>query len=885
MPMSCLAAPMVFSGGDSLAPGNVVMLHGGDLGSVKEVMVKPLPNGEAVPAKALQACDNSVKFKLPASMPLGVYSVQCAGGKPFLLNRPEIWFLQPTVLQPGLNQNQAPPDCTIQVVGKNFLLPGDKGTPRISLRRGGKAVELPVENTEKFSLLVKLPADLAVGSYDLLVHNGFGGDTAWSKPLKIEIKKADLWPDKVFNVKELGAKGDGVADDTAAIRDVLDAVRKNGGGVVVFPWGTYRLNDWIHIPEKTVIRGAGRDATILKWPVDEPQKVEDFTTAAIYAGNSYSVEDLTILVRKTKTAFLDMSQEMRASRTVPPELTQFCKPWGHNRDKFLRRLRIQHWLLVQHPEDALKPPKPVEGAKPDLTKIEPEKLALARIYEGVEANTFTGFDLRNLEVSDCEFQGGRQIFANVENARIVRNSFTSTLGYCYTLFGGGAIDLVCEGNFITGSSSFGWGWNGMQRVYSAHNVSNNFVRGEREAMTLDISAMPTARAVSQYWGTPINVGTDPQKPILQFPPAKETNIDGFKTGWVPGCFRGGTAFIRAYDGGTGGGQFRQIVDNSEDTIILASPFNKMMPETTPRRLYMEIAPRHYSAHGGTTAWVGRLSDIKETGFTAVDAKWIPQEFVGMAAFIIDGRGVGQYRVITSNTENQATLDRPWDVVPDAESVVSVWSLMRHMVVYACEGYDTSAFAQLYGSFYDYIVDRCKVERTQGIWGQMGWFVQMRDNTVKYAYSYHKGITARGPNPEGNIPYGITGLTSRRLRLTKGTAFQFPDQPAKNPIFVDTLVGATIPTTLGLTLRGNNLQYGQRLGADFWWQEKPGGPQKGGDAFLDVVAEGNHISHSDVGVQIGPDVGRAVLINNTFDDVAKPISLAMPEKVLSLEQVK
>jgi len=51
---------------------------------------------------------------------------------------------------------------------------------------------------------------------------------------------------------------------------------------------------------------------------------------------------------------------------------------------------------------------------------------------------------------------------------------------------------------------------------------------------------------------------DAQKPSLQFPPAKETNLDGFKTGWVPGCFPGGTAFIRAYDGGTGGGQSRLL---------------------------------------------------------------------------------------------------------------------------------------------------------------------------------------------------------------------------------------------------------------------------------------------------------------------------------------
>ena len=343
------ASTKIFWGSDDVGPGNVVLLYGGGLANIKQVEVRNLPDGQPIKAASIQPCDGSVKFILPQEAGAGVFSVTCGEGGAFLLNRPELWFMQPTVLQPGLDQNQAPPDCTIQVVGKNFLLPGDKGTPKISLLRAGKAVELSTEKAEKFSLQVKLPADLAVGTYDLRVHNGFGGDAAWSAPLKVEIKKGERWPDKVFNVKELGVKGDGVTDDTAAIRAVLQEVQKNGGGVVLFPWGTYRLSDWIHIPENTVIRGAGRDATILKWPMAEPEKVADFTPAAIYAGNSYAVEDLTILVRKTKVAFFDLSQEMRANRTVPPELTRFCKPWSQNRDKFLRRLRIQHWLLVQHP--------------------------------------------------------------------------------------------------------------------------------------------------------------------------------------------------------------------------------------------------------------------------------------------------------------------------------------------------------------------------------------------------------------------------------------------------------------------------------------------------------------------------------------------------------
>lgn len=46
-----------------------------------------------------------------------------------------------------------------------------------------------------------------------------------------------------FNVREFGAKGDGLADDTPAIQTAINAAVKTvGGGTVLFPKGTYLLN-------------------------------------------------------------------------------------------------------------------------------------------------------------------------------------------------------------------------------------------------------------------------------------------------------------------------------------------------------------------------------------------------------------------------------------------------------------------------------------------------------------------------------------------------------------------------------------------------------------------------------------------------------------------
>lgn len=828
------AAPVVFWGPDKVAPGDVTMLYGGGLASTEAVMVRSLDAGaREIAAPAIQPCENSVKFVMPVTFQPGVYAVQVvAGGQRSavrLLNQPEVWFLQPTTLRAGLDVNQMPPGAEVQVVGKNFAGP----KPGLSLRsrQSGASSPLSVVKAEPFSLVAQIPRDLAPGAYELRVHNGYGGDAAWSAPLAVEIKAPELWPETVFHVRDFGAKGDDVTDDTKAIRAALAAAEQNGGGVVSFPWGTFRVSDWIVIPERTTVRGAGREATQLKWPVDEPQKPEDFTKAAIYAASRYAIEDLTLVARKVDTVLCDLSMELNYARSVPAELIARLHPWGGSRDKFLRRVRIQHWLLVGHPE---------------------RSAALAKKYNEADVYTFRANDLRNLEVSDCEFQGGKQQFANVSNGRIVRSGFSNQLGPSWTCLGGGAHDLICEGNDLRCSSSFGWGWIGMQRVYSAHNKSWNFERGEREAMTSDISALPTARPVSQHWGTCVEVGNRDGRPFLRFADVS----------WTPGCFAGGAAILRA------GGQTRAIADNSADTVFLDQPFAPALTENAS----IEIAPRHYRAHNGTTAWLGRLRESETTMFTALDAHWIPQEFVGMTALVFDGKGAGQYRVITSNTADHATLARPWDVTPDATSSIGIWSLMRHMIVFECEAWDTSAFAQLYGSFYDYIVDSCRVERTQGIWGQMGWFVQFRHNTVSFANSYHPGIGMRGMNPEKNAPFGYTGLESARLRITKAQAYQYPNQ--KLPVFADDVLPTPPPSTLGLILRGNTLRYNQRLVVQPWSSAQPPGPRPPA-RFRDVVVDGNRVEHGSVGIQIGPDVSGAVLGQNRFEDVAQPVVEAVP----------
>ena len=63
------------------------------------------------------------------------------------------------------------------------------------------------------------------------------------------------------NVRDYGAVGNGVADDTSAVQAALSAA--GSGGTVFFPAGTYKITSKLTTVANTVLRGAGRYATTL----------------------------------------------------------------------------------------------------------------------------------------------------------------------------------------------------------------------------------------------------------------------------------------------------------------------------------------------------------------------------------------------------------------------------------------------------------------------------------------------------------------------------------------------------------------------------------------------------------------------------------------------
>lgn len=66
---------------------------------------------------------------------------------------------------------------------------------------------------------------------------------------------------RVADVKSMGAVGDGSTDDAPAIQGAIDSIAANGGGVLNFPQGTYRILTSLELRSNVTLRGDG-SATI-----------------------------------------------------------------------------------------------------------------------------------------------------------------------------------------------------------------------------------------------------------------------------------------------------------------------------------------------------------------------------------------------------------------------------------------------------------------------------------------------------------------------------------------------------------------------------------------------------------------------------------------------
>ena len=98
------------------------------------------------------------------------------------------------------------------------------------------------------------------------------------------------------SVKDFGAAGDGITDDTAAIQAAIDAVEAAGGGQLEFPEGTY-IAAGLQIKHKVYLVGSGKWNTTLKLKSGANTYLmadTRYVNNVLYSSGPYGISNLTL---------------------------------------------------------------------------------------------------------------------------------------------------------------------------------------------------------------------------------------------------------------------------------------------------------------------------------------------------------------------------------------------------------------------------------------------------------------------------------------------------------------------------------------------------------------------------------------------------------------
>lgn len=108
------------------------------------------------------------------------------------------------------------------------------------------------------SMILPGKRSLVMAANDTLMAVSLGSgnwQAVWYQPA--------IGPIPEYDVRQWGATGDGTTDDTAAINNAALAVNALGGGILVFPAGTFLVTS-VTAKANVTFRGAGVDITIIK---------------------------------------------------------------------------------------------------------------------------------------------------------------------------------------------------------------------------------------------------------------------------------------------------------------------------------------------------------------------------------------------------------------------------------------------------------------------------------------------------------------------------------------------------------------------------------------------------------------------------------------------
>ena len=492
---------------------------------------------------------DSIKFRIPKNQEPGIYAVKLtnnAEGKDAILfiNRPHMGFAY------GEDGGSTKAGGDLRVIGRRLVLDrdgnyeaSDYANTHIALvnSSGRVAGVFAAERSEDiYSVHITVPEELPVGKYEAYVHNGFGDDHMWSEAGTIEITAKDVrstWPQKVFDVTDYGAVGDQETNCTPAFIAAMEAADANGGGIVYVPKGAYTLIHTIVIPEHVSLKGAGEELTQLIWDVST-WDIGDVRTLMSVNGN-VEICDLSIYGSRHREILFANGSEEKPRENI-----------------YVHDIRVKFYNLTETmTEGAGDVGWDGKYSVAELYQLLYTECVNMKTYKGVfdfGENTNTVYkDTYNIRLEDIELYGNDVkntlsikmggYYNYLRNVKVKQGSggWWSGLTYDY-----GIMEECDAGeNGTVGFQGNNW--------YVAHNRFHDNAQNNREAYTTDGSCI--------------------FKDIILSRDTSDATGKTYKVvGTVIGSDLSGRMIMIAK--GQGYSQIRRIVSNTQDTIVVESPF-------------------------------------------------------------------------------------------------------------------------------------------------------------------------------------------------------------------------------------------------------------------------------------------------------------------------
>jgi polygalacturonase len=264
-------------------------------------------------------------------------------------------------------------------------------------------------------------------------------------PASLKISSSDNSGARIYNIRDFGAKGDGVTLDTAALQAAIDACNRDQGGTVLVPSGVFvigttelKSNVTLHLAAQATLLGSGhgKDYFASTIPLHGDTTLEDGNVGLLFAVNA---ENITIEGPGTIDGQGDQFRGTKGGPPPPAGISGPHRPY-HLLFYQCRNLRVRDIFLK---DSAFHSVRIIQSDYVWLTGIH---IRSRRIHN---SDGFHFISARHVHISNCDVEcqdDACALFGSCQFVTVANCSFTTR--WSVFRFGGGVAENITVSNCL-----------------------------------------------------------------------------------------------------------------------------------------------------------------------------------------------------------------------------------------------------------------------------------------------------------------------------------------------------------------------------------------------------------------------------------------------------